>query len=1006
MGCRKNVKSLSAGEKSAFVSAVLGVAAKPSVLHPGDPNHNRYDDFVETHMNAMMAQVGAPSDPSFTPGWAHYGPAFYPWHRIMVLEFEKELQSIIPTVSIPYWDWTDPASSPFTPDFLGGAGTGPDGKVMSVDGPFAHDGPNHWVLHVVDQAGAPDYLQRYLNGADPQNVFPTSLPTAGDVTTVLAQTAYEANPWKGFPSIDSCFRSHMEADLHNWIHNWVGGTMLNMTSPNDPVFWLHHCNIDRLWPIWQAQHPMAAPYLPPAGTVGVTPGHGINDTMIFFSGGPPPWPDTFTPGGSVDQHAFGYWYDTDPPSVLLETPSVAFVDVQQGVGGTSITTYRPIRFACESCGDVTLAIKAGPTAGFGAPQPLETVHPNHDPTMGLSPSEGALWISYASATPGSSIMGSVTVQATDVNTGTVFGPWPVNLSANTVARQASATTLVLDRSGSMSLDAGNGHQRVELLRTAVSTFIDLMQQGDGLSIVRFDNLVDTLMPVTDVGPMGGAGRLQAQAIVASHDPATTLDPRGSTSIGGGIVAGKATLDAVAGSYQQRAMIVLTDGLENTPPMIAQVGSSLNDHTFAIGFGQAAAISTAALNQITQNHDGYLIVTGPISQEENFALTEYFLKIQAGINNSTAVLDPRGELVFGVTHRIPFVLTTADHGVDVVLLSPAPYYIDFRLQTPDGRIIDPAHAATQPAIQYVATSRVSYYRASLPMLAKDPNGSHRGVWHVLLGLSDRAKDGDRQLIASLRRAALPYSLLVHAYSDLSFRPSVRQTDFEPGATVNVAVALDQFGVPLQAPATAWAEITRPDGTTTTAMLSRTAPGRFSSSFSANAIGVYTVFVHAKGVTMDGEHFAREQRLTAVAFLGGNQSADPGVDPLCQLIDCLTKSGAISAATKETLAAQGIDLRKLLACAEQHCRSSQGALGGETPYEPGAAATLSTTGLTTNDVRAVMLALQQQSAGAPSQFAQLITGESRPTPPPSRPVPLTSRPRPFGRDPGAPPLPKPR
>jgi hypothetical protein len=98
---------------------------------------------------------------------------------------------------------------------------------------------------------------------------------------------------------------------------------------------------------------------------------------------------------------------------------------------------------------------------------------------------------------------------------------------------------------------------------------------------------------------GGPGRTQAQNIVTTHDPATTIDPRGSTCIGGGIVAGKATLDAVSANYQNRALIVLTDGLENTPPMIADVSSSLTDNTFAIGFGQAAAISTAALNAITK-----------------------------------------------------------------------------------------------------------------------------------------------------------------------------------------------------------------------------------------------------------------------------------------------------------------------------------------------------------------------------------------------------------------------
>jgi len=46
--------------KNAFVHAVLGVAGKPSVLHPSDPGFNRYDDLVEPHLNAMMAQMGSP----------------------------------------------------------------------------------------------------------------------------------------------------------------------------------------------------------------------------------------------------------------------------------------------------------------------------------------------------------------------------------------------------------------------------------------------------------------------------------------------------------------------------------------------------------------------------------------------------------------------------------------------------------------------------------------------------------------------------------------------------------------------------------------------------------------------------------------------------------------------------------------------------------------------------------------------------------------------------------
>ncbi|WP_338453007.1 tyrosinase family protein [Niallia oryzisoli] len=39
--------------------------------------------------------------------------------------------------------------------------------------------------------------------------------------------------------------------LHNRVHVWVGGSMVPMTSPNDPVFLLHHCLVDKVWADWQ-----------------------------------------------------------------------------------------------------------------------------------------------------------------------------------------------------------------------------------------------------------------------------------------------------------------------------------------------------------------------------------------------------------------------------------------------------------------------------------------------------------------------------------------------------------------------------------------------------------------------------------------------------------------------------------------------------------------------------------------------------------------------------------
>ena len=55
-------------------------------------------------------------------------------------------------------------------------------------------------------------------------------------------------------------------NIHNGVHDWVGGTMSDLlTAPADPIFWMHHANIDRLWAVWQTAHPGINPDLAGAG---------------------------------------------------------------------------------------------------------------------------------------------------------------------------------------------------------------------------------------------------------------------------------------------------------------------------------------------------------------------------------------------------------------------------------------------------------------------------------------------------------------------------------------------------------------------------------------------------------------------------------------------------------------------------------------------------------------------------------------------------------------------
>ena len=308
---RKNQATLTSAEKTAFVNAVLALKQNPSLLHPENSSLSRYDDFVEVHLNAMMVMMNN------QPSWAHQGPVFGPWHRVLLRQFELELQKIDAQVEIPYWDWTrsdsrSRTSSLWRNDFLGpdGRTAGPQtGKVMT--GRFAFDAGN-WPIRVKDQPGDPDYLIRRLGRAADAR----SLPTTAGVNAALAARPYDTAPWE-----DSLrdpndgtewrgFRIQLEIPLHNLVHRWIGGNMVDMTSPNDPVFWLHHCNIDRLWAEWQVQHPDEDAYLPDTGAPS---GQNLNQPMIFnLPGERAPWREQFTPADVLDHHTMGVRYDTEP----------------------------------------------------------------------------------------------------------------------------------------------------------------------------------------------------------------------------------------------------------------------------------------------------------------------------------------------------------------------------------------------------------------------------------------------------------------------------------------------------------------------------------------------------------------------------------------------------------------------------------------------------------------------------------------------------------------------
>jgi len=235
---RKNANALTAGERDRFVKALAKL---------NDQGAGRFADFRNMHTDVSSPQ-------------AHGAPGFLPWHRAYLLDLERELQAIDPSVALPYWRFDQPAPNLFKLDFLGVSNAG------TVQ--FSNNNPlQFWTTDGVQG----------INRGPRNNWNPATQPGPGIITeadTLALGAQYPA------------FRT-MEGNPHGTAHTrWDGFIRQIGTAAKDPLFFLLHCNVDRLWAKWQRQNSrfdqaQAASY---DSNVGNPIGHNLPDTMWPWNG--------------------------------------------------------------------------------------------------------------------------------------------------------------------------------------------------------------------------------------------------------------------------------------------------------------------------------------------------------------------------------------------------------------------------------------------------------------------------------------------------------------------------------------------------------------------------------------------------------------------------------------------------------------------------------------------------------------------------------------------------
>jgi len=270
----------------------------------------------------------------------HSWEQFLTWHRAYLYFFEQRLQDVDPTVTLPYWDWAADRDNVMASITDMGSKVNRDNGVIPSAFQCWIDQPG------IDSLKALDQLTAIVN--KPYNSGNRLFCGAGiewgkdpDSDQAIIQQLSKINPlwhyqrWPGgnhdlifeaYPTPDDVQRVLQIADffdfasgpednhyfgalenVHNLIHNFSGGANPNygnstnpmdVTNPLagdmvnagrtafDPIFWAHHCNIDRLWAEWQKLNPSSGP----------------DDPTDVLS----PW--SMTVGETADTAALGYEY--------------------------------------------------------------------------------------------------------------------------------------------------------------------------------------------------------------------------------------------------------------------------------------------------------------------------------------------------------------------------------------------------------------------------------------------------------------------------------------------------------------------------------------------------------------------------------------------------------------------------------------------------------------------------------------------------------------------------
>lgn len=231
----------------------------------------------------------------------HYTGLFLPWHRAYVLGFEQALKEKCNYRGTqPYWDW-----SLDTADFYNAAIFDPDPE--SGFGGWGDPADDYQITTGAfseDFLGAYPVPHRVRRQFTPQPFLGQQVP-APFTDQLLINTSFSTSHVEHLLNTADgdykSFQAYFEAPFvgpHGGVHLILGGDMTGSCpaaagpncvegpkwSPVDPIFFMHHTMVDKLWYDWQHKNPKNF-WAFHGGTVSTFG----NDNFTIYPNGAPPY---------------------------------------------------------------------------------------------------------------------------------------------------------------------------------------------------------------------------------------------------------------------------------------------------------------------------------------------------------------------------------------------------------------------------------------------------------------------------------------------------------------------------------------------------------------------------------------------------------------------------------------------------------------------------------------------------------------------------------------------